>query len=448
VDQIQSAVDAVLPATKFQIFSGLLKASRSQDGKLRLHGVASSTTRDLHGDTMEPTAIEDMERAANNNLTIFLNHSYDVPEDVAGSVERAVMKTRGADQNGDPNYDLDMDILVNDANPRAVKAFEAIERGTKLGLSIGALIPEGGAVRDKKSGTYVIQHVELLETSLVGIPANPRSWVEYAAKSLRLHDKDAFSVPIGQPTLTLDGTNYRIEGSLEGANLNITPATTNSANTITSEYVLLNGLPGATVSDNLLRTSDPDVVDAAQPGCDDCKPGQPCAAHKSVDPDVQDAQVTIIQIDTGDGSSSSDSGSSGDASQEGQTTDPDTGDYAASGDDAATAKGGEITVDIKLEGPVTDTVQQMIDLLRATSGELVDARKQIGDLTRQLSDVTSERDRAVEERDTVLRETKRVLDKVADAPLVRRAVAVEAQRELHSKFAGYLSDDFLKLMES
>ena len=60
------------------------------------------------------------------------------------------MKTRGVDADGNPNYDLDMDILVNDANERAVKAFEAIERGTKLGLSIGALIPEGGATRTQE----------------------------------------------------------------------------------------------------------------------------------------------------------------------------------------------------------------------------------------------------------------------------------------------------------
>lgn len=169
---------------EFKIFTGLLKSSRGSDGKMRLHGIASSTTKDLHGDIMTASAIEDMEAAANRNLTIFLNHSYNVPEDVGGSVERAVSRVIGVDSDGNPSVDLAFDIVVNDANPRAVAAFEAIERGTKLGLSIGAMIPENGAKR-QKNGSYVIDHVELLETSIVGIPANPRSWVEYAAKSLR-----------------------------------------------------------------------------------------------------------------------------------------------------------------------------------------------------------------------------------------------------------------------
>jgi HK97 family phage prohead protease len=152
--------------------------------------VASSTTKDLHGDVMLPSALEDMEKAANNNLTIFLNHSYNVPEDVGGSVERAQLKTRGVDQFGNPNYDLDFDIVINESNPRATQTFEAIERGVKLGLSIGAMIPDGGASRDKGNKSVTIAHVDLLETSLVGIPANPRSWVEYAAKAFNSKSPD------------------------------------------------------------------------------------------------------------------------------------------------------------------------------------------------------------------------------------------------------------------
>jgi phage head maturation protease len=134
---------------------------------------------------MELSAIEDMERAANNNLTLFLNHSYNVPEDVGGSITRASIAARDSDQDGRPNYDLDIEGVINEANPRAVQTFNALESGTKLGISIGAMIPEGGAELNRKTGTYTIRHVDLLEASFVGIPANPRSWVEYAVKSLR-----------------------------------------------------------------------------------------------------------------------------------------------------------------------------------------------------------------------------------------------------------------------
>jgi len=165
----------------FKIFVPLLKASSDADGRKRFHGVASSSIKDRHGDTITRTALSEMETTANNNMTIFLNHRYEVPEDVAGSVERAVLRSHPQDSE---IQDLVFDIVVNEANPRAVKAWEAIDNGTKLGLSIGARIPDGGATRSKESGRYVIDHIDLLETSIVGVPANPRSWVEYAVKSL------------------------------------------------------------------------------------------------------------------------------------------------------------------------------------------------------------------------------------------------------------------------
>jgi HK97 family phage prohead protease len=166
---------------KFKIFAPMLKTSMGTDGKMRLHGIASSTVKDRHGDTMTSSALADMEQSASANMTIFLNHSYEVPEDVAGSVERAIIRSHPQDPN---IHDLALDIVINSANDRAVKAWEAINNGTQLGLSIGAMIPDGGATRDRKTGSYEINHVELLETSLVGVPANPRSWVEYAVKSL------------------------------------------------------------------------------------------------------------------------------------------------------------------------------------------------------------------------------------------------------------------------
>jgi phage head maturation protease len=110
-----------------------------------------------------------MAQSAKQNMTIFLNHSYDVPEDVAGSVEMAFLRSHPTDPE---IQDLTFDIIVNESNERAVKAWEAIDGGTKLGLSIGARIPDRGATRSKDTGRYTIDHVDLLETSIVGVPAN------------------------------------------------------------------------------------------------------------------------------------------------------------------------------------------------------------------------------------------------------------------------------------
>lgn len=166
--------------TEFKFFVPMLKAAEGGDGRKRLHGVASSTVADRHGDLMSESALHDMLESANRGLTIFLNHSYNVPEDVAGTVEHASLRKPAADI-----LDLSFDIIINDRNPRAVAAWDAIQNGTQLGLSIGAMIPDGGAKVDRKTGVYTIDHVDLVETSIVGVPANPRSWVEYAVKALR-----------------------------------------------------------------------------------------------------------------------------------------------------------------------------------------------------------------------------------------------------------------------
>ena len=186
----------------FKIFVPLLKASRSDDGKLRFHGIASSSVKDRHGDVITRTALSEMERSASENMTIFLNHEYKVPEDVAGSVERAFLRSHPTDPD---IQDLSFDIVVNQSNPRAVSAWEAIDNGTKLGLSIGARIPDGGATRDKQSGRYVIDHIDLLETSIVGVPANPRSWVEYAVKSLNVSWADEGLEKTGDVVVRSDG---------------------------------------------------------------------------------------------------------------------------------------------------------------------------------------------------------------------------------------------------
>jgi HK97 family phage prohead protease len=214
------------PETKFEFYSAsLLKASTTPEGRKMLHGVASSTTKDLHGDTILRSALEDMERTA-VGMTIFLNHSYAVPADVAGTVTKAIIKQDGVDQNHDPNYSLLFDIEVEDDNPEALRSWRYIQKGRKLGLSIGAMIPDGGAKR-QKDGSYLIEHVNLLETSIVGIPANPKSWVEYAASALRgLAAKSKQTTNLGNPTLTLDADKgvYRIEGSLDGVQLGPIPS--------------------------------------------------------------------------------------------------------------------------------------------------------------------------------------------------------------------------------
>jgi hypothetical protein len=67
-----------------------------------------------------------------------------------------------------------------------MKTYRAIKRGVKLGLSIGAKVDKVSKKKgDGGEDTYVIESVKLLETSVVGIPANQRSYLQNALKSLK-----------------------------------------------------------------------------------------------------------------------------------------------------------------------------------------------------------------------------------------------------------------------
>jgi HK97 family phage prohead protease len=137
---------------------------------------------------MTMNALKSMEETAKQNLTVFLNHNYEVPQDLFGSVQDARIVKRWDQETGQEVYDLDIDIRVvsEDENPLAMKTYRAIKRGVKLGLSIGARVAKVQKEKDAMGeDTYVIDEVSLLESSVVGIPANQRSYLQNALKSLR-----------------------------------------------------------------------------------------------------------------------------------------------------------------------------------------------------------------------------------------------------------------------
>ena len=172
----------------FKLYTTALKAYTADNGDLYVRGTTSSTIRDLHGDEMTLNALHTMRDTAKNNMTIWLNHNYNVPDDIFGSVADAFIEKRMDPETGLEVYDLDLAIRVvgEDENPLAMKAYRAIKRGVKLGLSIGARVEKVSKRKDANDqDTYVIDSVRLLESSIVGIPANQRSYLQNALKSVR-----------------------------------------------------------------------------------------------------------------------------------------------------------------------------------------------------------------------------------------------------------------------
>lgn len=197
---VERTAEALTPT--FKMYSGALKAFEGADGRKMLSCTASSSVEDLHGDTMTAACVSDMgPQAKRKNMVIFLNHSYNVPEDVFGYVADARIVSRATGDDGASIFDLDLDVVLNEANERAIATYAAIkDQGVKLGVSIGALITDW-KLKDEKAGFWgglIIEGVNLLEASIVGIPANPRSWVQNAVRALKSIAPQGTEVKEGQ----------------------------------------------------------------------------------------------------------------------------------------------------------------------------------------------------------------------------------------------------------
>jgi len=387
-----------------------LTASVSTDGKqMRLSGTASSTIKDLHGDEITESGLLDMETAANNNLTIFGNHKYEVPEDVFGSVEAAVLARSVAQtKTGDPVHDLRMSIIINEENDRAVKTWKAIRKGTKLGLSIGAMIPEGGAKVDKKTKRLIIEHLELLETSIVAIPANPRSWVDSARKSY-------FEAPASIEPEAVEALPPVVTQTI-----GYVPMTTTSANT--SNNLLQFTFPQS--DDEIVApTPDPEITDADScPSCGKGKSATGCdnGYHKDAEPEVVAASVDP-------------------ETQAAPQSEPPSDDVTNSASETV-AQAQEAVVGMDAE--VTSAFAMLGDLVERLTAELASIKAAKAAAEQQ-------RDKAMSEAAEAISSTKAIVAKLAELPLGPRAAVVRdaAQSDL-SDLEGIYSRDFLEVLRS
>lgn len=496
---------------KFEAFSlegELLTASIGGDGKKVIHGVASSTTKDLHGDIITLSGLEDMEKSA-VGLTVYLNHSYNVPDDVGGTITKAVIRQKGVDQNGDPNYQLEVDIEVEDDNPAAVQTHKYLLKGRKLGLSIGAMIPKDGAKR-QKDGSYIIEHVLLLELSMVGIPANPKSWVDYAASALRGMVEKAQTTNLGNPTLTLEGGRYRIEGSIDGIDLGLAAPGAPDEPVPTIEYGFALALDGKTlitrsttwpedpdgsrmgevttlgawdladpddklvaiasinedviekatvwvttrdgdqitIGDPVENAADPtltndvapDVV-AACPTCGKGKDAGDCADayHKAVDPDVTDAKIRVIEVDT-------DAPASGDG-QGASNSEPDDTLSAPAAD--VTATGEPVILDGLPEDELLKlSFAQLQQIALRTTTELVETKRLLGEEKQARADAEAQRDAVMEVTAGLVQRTAQVIEKIASSPLPRKAsIKAAYEQSFGASIEGYYGEAMARAIQ-
>lgn len=378
----------------FEIYTGLLRAWDGEDGRKRIKTTASSTITDLHGDTMTDHAVLQMAETAASNMTVMLNHKYEVPEDTFGSVEEAHVVQRGTDATGMPIWDLDFIVRVDESNPRAVQTWNSIQGGTKLGTSIGARIPPGGATK-RKDGSYLIDSVNLMEASIVALPANPRSWVQYAVKAFE-------------------------DGGISDNVLIIEPDVTDDA---------------ADVIDITEAAKCPDCGGSqGTRGCRNTFHDQP---RKDVEPDLTDATRVSVTVETDDPAPSSQEAPTSTPENETVADETAPGDNAALGDSTTLAATPEFAA----------TYGQILELLRSTTSELVELRRANAEAEASKVAALHERDEVKAAALAVVEETKRVIDQIAKTPLGRKSVFVEAANSFGERFGGIYSDDFLKRLK-
>lgn len=174
----------------FKFISDSTLKAFEQDGKKYCRLTASSGGEDLVGDVMSDKALNQMKSSAVGTV-MFMNHSTNVPEDVFGTVSEAMLEpktVRMTDGKEGQLYCLDYLVEVQSDNERAVKTWQMIDKGTKLGASVTVLVKDKSP-NPKRNKGIIIEDVEYLETSIVGIPCNRQSWVNSAKKALDLAER-------------------------------------------------------------------------------------------------------------------------------------------------------------------------------------------------------------------------------------------------------------------
>lgn len=165
----------------FRFYTHKIRKS-TKSGKRLISGYASTAAKDRQNEVI---SLEALKNAANDlleNSTVFMNHAHErLP---VGKVVRCHTDERG----------LKVTVEVTQAK-FADDIWTLIKEGILNSFSIGGIVKAQHDEKDKDGNIYgIIDDMELLEVSIVGLPANPEARFELA-KSLG-KSVDELSVPL------------------------------------------------------------------------------------------------------------------------------------------------------------------------------------------------------------------------------------------------------------
>jgi hypothetical protein len=199
---VQREVNPQIPITQFMIGAPFRAAALTHD-EMETRGfmkkavaggpdpkivrfTVSSTLTDTGGHIMKVAALNQIIKQSLGR-TFFLNHMYDVPENVFGSiiggelVQRTLMDLLSGEEK--ECTCLDLFVQVEETLVRAMATYDIITGGVvTLGASLGFYLLKGNPLDD---GRIEVETVYFIECSCVGVPSNQQSWAQYA-KSFEL----------------------------------------------------------------------------------------------------------------------------------------------------------------------------------------------------------------------------------------------------------------------
>jgi hypothetical protein len=161
-------------------------AGEDAKGRRRFKAIASSTEKDLRGDEMQMSAMQDMVTSFKRGLNVFMDHNH-TAENVFGRTDTAEIRDSGQvdPRNGARIWDLHVAGAVNEPNKKAMELADSIDGGyVSFGTSIGAFVTKFDKKRDGPG--RIIEHVDCKELSVVGLPMNQRAWTYKSADGLDL----------------------------------------------------------------------------------------------------------------------------------------------------------------------------------------------------------------------------------------------------------------------
>lgn len=145
-----------------------------------VEGVASSTTKDLHGDKMTEACLRSMADSLKQHI-LHLNAEHDTSwQSELGDLAKLFVKDKK----------LHIEAKLNEMSKAKDLWLALTEMRKKLGLSIGGYVKEYEMVRDGKTDDgfpkwlRVFKEIELDHIAVTSRPANPATWVGVIAKSL------------------------------------------------------------------------------------------------------------------------------------------------------------------------------------------------------------------------------------------------------------------------